>query len=59
MTTPSCSVRRVARLKAESRFTCRTSSKATLKEDIRAMLEIYRVSWAKNWLCCPFRGRGQ
>ena len=53
MTTPSWLSTEVARLKAESRFTCRTSSKATLKEDIRAMLEIYRVSWAKNWAFAP------
>lgn len=24
-----------------------------MKEDIRAMLEIYRVSWAKNWAFAP------
>lgn len=43
----------VARLKAEARFTCRTSGKATLEADIRAMLELYRVSWAKNWGFSP------
>lgn len=43
----------VTRLKAEARFTCRTSSKATLAEDIRAMLELYKVSWAKNWGFSP------
>ena len=41
------------RLKAEARFTCRTSSKATLAADIRTMLEIYRESWAKNWGFSP------
>ena len=43
----------VDRLKAEARFTCRTSSKATLAADIRTMLEIYRESWAKNWGFSP------
>ena len=43
----------VARLKAEGNFTCRTSSKATLTEDIRTMLDLYKVSWAKNWGFSP------
>lgn len=43
----------VGRLKAEARFTCRTSSKATLAADIRTMLDIYRESWAKNWGFSP------
>lgn len=43
----------VARLKAENKFTCRASSKATMDEDIRAMLELYRVSWADNWGFSP------
>ncbi|MDE7371681.1 MAG: hypothetical protein K2N07_08090, partial [Desulfovibrio sp.] len=43
----------VARLKAEGRFTARTSSKATMAADIRAMLEIYRESWADNWGFSP------
>lgn len=43
----------VARLKAEARFTCRTSSKATLTEDIRTMLELYKISWAQNWGFSP------
>lgn len=43
----------VARLKAEARFTCRTSSKATLAEDIRTMLQLYRESWAANWGFSP------
>lgn len=43
----------VERLKAEGRFACRPSSKATLADDIRAMLEIYRVSWAENWGFSP------
>ena len=43
----------VARLKAEARFTCRTSSKATLTEDIRTMLELYKISWAQNWGFAP------
>lgn len=43
----------VARLKAEGRFTCRTSGKATLAQDIRTMLAIYCESWAKNWGFSP------
>lgn len=43
----------VKRLKTEARFTCRPSSKATLADDIRAMLEIYRISWAENWGFSP------
>ncbi|WP_374288031.1 hypothetical protein [Desulfovibrio desulfuricans] len=43
----------VARLKAEARFTCRTSSKATLADDIRTMLNLYKISWAKNWGFSP------
>ena len=43
----------VGRLKAEARFTCRTSGKATLAADIRIMLDIYRESWAKNWGFSP------
>lgn len=43
----------VARLKAEGRFTWRTSTKATMAEDIRAMLAIYRESWADNWGFSP------
>ena len=43
----------VPRLKAEARFTCRTSSKATMAEDIRTMLDLYKVSWAKNWGFSP------
>ena len=43
----------VARLKAEAHFTCRTSSKATLTEDIRDMLALYKISWADNWGFSP------
>lgn len=43
----------VARLKAEAHFTCRTSSKATLTEDIRDMLALYKDSWASNWGFSP------
>lgn len=43
----------VARLKAEGKFTCRASSKATMDYDIRAMLELYRISWAENWGFSP------
>lgn len=47
----------VARLKAEARFTCRTSSKATLAQDIRTMLDLYKISWAKNWGFAPLSDR--
>ncbi|MBQ9452581.1 MAG: hypothetical protein IJU65_04730 [Desulfovibrio sp.] len=50
---PSQLSEEVARFKAEGHFTCRTSSKSTLAEDIRTMLELYRVSWAKNWGFSP------
>lgn len=43
----------ISRLKAEARFTCRTSSRKTLNEDIRSMLDIYRQSWAQNWGFVP------
>ena len=53
LTPPEWLSEEVTRLRAEGRFTCRTSSKATLAEDIRAMLELYKVSWAKNWGFSP------
>ncbi len=34
-------------------FTWRTSSKATLAEDIATMLDIYKESWADNWGFTP------
>lgn len=43
----------VARLKAEGRFTARTARKATLADDIRIMLGLYRDSWADNWGFSP------
>ena len=43
----------VARLKAEARFSCRVSGKNTLQQDIATMLELYRLSWAKNWGFSP------
>lgn len=43
----------IRRLKEEKRFAYRSSSKATLAEDVRAMLEIYRQSWADNWGFSP------
>lgn len=42
-----------ARLKARGSFVCRPSSKKTLSEDIEAMLELYRLSWADNWGFSP------
>ena len=43
----------VARIKDEGRFTRRISSRATLAEDIRIMLDLYRESWAQNWGFTP------
>lgn len=43
----------IKRIKSEKTFTCRPSGKATLKDDIKAMLEIYRESWADNWGFSP------
>ncbi|MBD5539424.1 MAG: hypothetical protein HDQ94_05455 [Desulfovibrio sp.] len=50
---PSWLTDEVGRLKAEGRFTWRTSNKATMAQDIRAMLDIYRESWADNWGFSP------
>lgn len=43
----------VSRLKQASTFTCRCARRATMKADIEAMLEIYRISWADNWGFVP------
>lgn len=43
----------VARLKAEGRFQARKADKKRLAEDIHAMLELYRQSWAENWGFSP------
>ena len=43
----------IRHLKEQERFTCRVSSKATLTEDIRIMLDLYRISWAGNWGFAP------
>lgn len=43
----------LARIKGENRFTCRAAQKATLAEDIKTMLELYRISWAENWGFSP------
>ncbi|MBD5607550.1 MAG: hypothetical protein HDQ93_01695 [Desulfovibrio sp.] len=43
----------IKRLKAENSFSYRSSSKKTLKSDIAAMLDIYRLSWADNWAFSP------
>lgn len=43
----------VARFKEKGHFTCRTSSRATMKQDIRDMLRIYAESWAANWCFSP------
>ncbi len=41
------------RLKRQGTFTCRQSQKATLAEDIRIMLSLYKESWAKNFCFSP------
>ena len=43
----------IGRLKAEGRFSWRTARRATLAQDIRAMLDIYRESWAENFAFVP------
>lgn len=43
----------IERLKAEKIFTCRPSSKKTLEDDIRAMLNIYKEAWERNWGFSP------
>lgn len=43
----------LAAIKSEARFHSRHSGKKTLKEDVAAMLEIYRESWARNWGFSP------
>lgn len=43
----------IARIKADGRFTCRSSSRKTLADDIRAMLAIYQAAWADNWGFSP------
>lgn len=43
----------VNRIKAEGRFSRRSSCRATLAEDIRIMLDLYRESWAQNWGFTP------
>lgn len=41
------------RLMKTGQFTCRPSSKKTMARDVRAMLDIYRESWAQNWGFSP------
>lgn len=43
----------LAMVKAEGRFWSRSSSKASMPEDVKAMLQIYRESWADNWGFSP------
>lgn len=52
-TTPDWLRRELDALADRGEFTCRTSSKATLAEDIRTMLDIYGKSWAENWGFTP------
>ena len=50
---PAWLAEEVEKLKKESLFTSRTSSKKTMAEDIHVMLEIYRESWSDNWGFSP------
>lgn len=43
----------IAAIRGNSDFTCRPSSKKTLKADIRALLDIYQKAWANNWGFTP------
>ena len=45
------------RLKDKGDFTYRQSTKATLAEDVRTMLDIYSESWAKNFCFTPLSER--
>lgn len=45
------------RLREQKRFTSRVSSKATLSDDARIMLDIYRKSWSKNFAFVPLSMR--
>ncbi|MDR1776604.1 MAG: hypothetical protein LBR31_02080 [Desulfovibrio sp.] len=53
ITRPDWMIEEIERLKGEARFTRRASSKASLEEDIRLMLGIYRLAWADNWGFSP------
>lgn len=53
MQVPDRLLRELELIKERGKFTCRPSSKATLAEDIRTMLDIYRQSWADNWAFTP------
>ncbi len=50
---PEWATKQVEAVKARRGFTWRTSSKATLEQDIHTMLDIYQESWAKNWGFTP------
>lgn len=52
-TTPDWLRQQLDSIKERKEFSCRTSSKATLTEDIRTMLDIYQQSWAQNWGFTP------
>ncbi|MBD5641212.1 MAG: hypothetical protein HDQ91_02170 [Desulfovibrio sp.] len=42
-----------ARLKQAARFTYRSPTRASMTEDIHAMLDIYQKAWAANWGFSP------
>ncbi|MDO5535942.1 MAG: hypothetical protein Q4F72_00220 [Desulfovibrionaceae bacterium] len=41
------------RIKARGEFTFRQSRKATMADDVRTMLQLYRESWARNFCFSP------
>lgn len=53
MRLPGWLQKELALIKERREFTYRPSSKATLADDIRTMLEIYQQSWAENWGFTP------
>lgn len=50
---PELMQRELEHIRARKEFTCRQSQKATLTEDVRLMLDIYRESWARNYCFSP------
>ncbi len=53
MQPPAWLLEQVQVIKERQEFTWRTSSKATLTDDIHTMLELYQQSWANNWGFTP------
>lgn len=53
MDIPSWLAEQLQSIKERKEFSWRSSSKATLSEDIHTMLQIYQESWADNWGFTP------